>query len=718
MATYQFRIRDDKGTITFGTDQVQNWQDIAISLTRSTVYKGILRGFTNQFTFVDDIRTRIINTFDIYGVNGETYFTIWKGNNSGDASSFVKLNNIEFKADYETINIEELTCSINFVDSSFQEKLLSRDKEKVLYTNTVGLDGNEVELKDSDFIDTILTDRKINEDNKLSGFANNSDYINTQIRASRFSFPVMKDYADDVGYADSTFFAYNERADAYPPAESLFYANNSGLSKVIDFKFTLNMTLKIDVAFDSLAYPSISGMSIVLRHLGENNEELGTFFLYDDDITVIRGESYTYEVNKNTSEQIDVSDGDKLYLYIYFDTNFNPPDPYFNDFVITNNETIINASSTSEAKRGTTETLSVRPHELFTKLVELYTGEKDAFYSELFGRTDLGYPANGEWANLAVLNGKMVRGFAPVDSNLEFNLRDAFEAYNSITNMVAFIDIINGKQVFRIEPYEYIFNQGNSYDIGSNISDIKRVLNPDKIYGGITNGYKTFTLDEANGIELTHGELSFTTPLKVDKNKDLKCKWITDGYPLEFARRKSFIDFPTDDTRYDKELFIVDFIRRSTIILQRQYLTPYLGKYFEQVNGIPNPDEAYNLRISPKRNLQRHLKTLNEGLVKNINDSLIFGSISDSKTLSTQLSSSDDFVTEIEDIKIADIERPIMLEDDFEMNISVVDENILNNKNEVISFTYAGTKLYGYIDSLDLNLDDNTANLKLFRANR
>ena len=85
--TYRFELRDEDGYTSFGTDQVQNWDNIKPSLTVNSFYKGIYSKFTNSFEFVDDIGRRMLSLVDNYGVGANAFLKIFIGNGNKERSS-------------------------------------------------------------------------------------------------------------------------------------------------------------------------------------------------------------------------------------------------------------------------------------------------------------------------------------------------------------------------------------------------------------------------------------------------------------------------------------------------------------------------------------------------------------------------------------------------------------------------------------------------------
>ena len=158
MASYKFTLRHPDGVDIFGTEYVSNWADIATSLTEHDVYKGVLREFSNTFEFNGYIRNRIVSMLDIYGYDVAIYLSIEKGNDNKEQWSFVQWSD-ELKADIQSIDIDELTCKLDFADNEFTAKIMARHDTKVNLDVTESIDG--VNIGGLAYSDIKLHDRKL-----------------------------------------------------------------------------------------------------------------------------------------------------------------------------------------------------------------------------------------------------------------------------------------------------------------------------------------------------------------------------------------------------------------------------------------------------------------------------------------------------------------------------------------------------------------------------
>jgi hypothetical protein len=107
-------------------------------------------------------------------------------------------------------------------------------------------------------------------------------------------------------------------------------------------------------------------------------------------------------------------------------------------------------------------------------------------------------------------------------------------------------------------------------------------------------------VDEPNTIR------RLVAPLTQAKSKlVLKSLWRSSGYEIEAQRR---LQGQTKDSRNDDSIFVAMVVRDGMDFKTER------NEAFEAVNGLFDPNTAYNLRITPMRNLRRWLIVLSAPL--------------------------------------------------------------------------------------------------------
>jgi len=255
-------------------------------------------------------------------------------------------------------------------------------------------------------------------------------------------------------------------------------------------------------------------------------------------------------------------------------------------------------------------------HEVGDRLMQIITGQQEKFYSEFYGRTDLGYDEDGEFSKTALALGFWIRQFN--DEKIEVSLKDFLETSNCIHNTGYGIETINGQEQLVLEDLKYFFQNEVGIVLTEQVSNVKRKVADDLYYANMSYGYKKPEDDrmyeEVMGLDEYNTNTSYTNPItRVDKKYDKISKYRADSYGKEFARRKNIVDFPERDTRYDKDIFILDLKEG----LGDAYLERIWSDDYEVLpTGVYSPETATNLRLTPYRNSQRHEWFYGSGLVK------------------------------------------------------------------------------------------------------
>jgi len=235
--------------------------------------------------------------------------------------------------------------------------------------------------------------------------------------------------------------------------------------------------------------------------------------------------------------------------------------------------------------------------EFMKRLTQIITDQVDCFKSTVFGRTSLGYVANGPFYNNAVFSGKQLRGF---DSYPTWSLKKSLKSAKSIWNLGCGIE--KSGSVFRVvvEELPYFFKGTISITL-HNVVGIKRQVNEQLTFSEVRVGYEKAAYEEVNGLEEYNNKSVFATFIKSDTNiLDLISPERADGSGMEFARRKSKLFAQSADTQYDQEVFTA-MVNEEGGVLKTQK-----DENYSSVTNIQSPETVANLDITPQRNLIRN----------------------------------------------------------------------------------------------------------------
>ncbi|MFZ7121794.1 MAG: hypothetical protein ACOWWH_12710 [Eubacteriaceae bacterium] len=704
MSILKFTLIDNDGAVTFGTENVKNWVDLKPSITRSKSYRGRTREFTSTFQFTGSIRERIIRNYDNYGNNTFTTLKIEVGNDNRDLFSYRTIGSgYAMKADYSKINKNELTVELNFVDSEFQQDISDNEKKKLNLTLDTSLKGTTPTDYNTLLKTVWMHDRTLAFNSELVGnpdFETEYEDFGTLTRLTSFPIDTLTlgiNYKSDDNIKQPfpvyTGFELND-----PDIERFFYL-------LSDQDRTLNITFDFEFFIAQAISPATTPLDYTLSIYRYDSD-----YNFIEEIILRESSAPDYRVSStgdiyNETIKLDIKEGESLLLYT----------------VVSGLSSLYTrgASIFFNSKEYYDATISkcILPHEFFTHYIELMTGQKNAFYSEYFGRTDLGYSQDGEGAYLAIMDGYMIRNLPITEYPLNTTFNDMLMDFIKLKNLAAFIEYKGDKEVFRIEKFASTFNQQTILDLRDRYSGISRTQNDDLTYSSIKVGFKDVELEDLNGLNVVHGEVNYSTPLTgIDNELDLQLKAYSDGYLIEIERRLQYSDAPEEDGKYDKNIFIVECKKGST--------TDVIAKTnedFEEITGILQPNKAYNLGITPARIVREWGNSITGCLQKNLTDKLILTKSATNTTLVTT-KTGETSIAEKDNIDIDNLDRAIMTNETIiidESTLSIDEWKIIeNNPNGIIKASNKGIDFYTTINNTNFKTGENKADFELIILNR
>ena len=418
---------------------------------------------------------------------------------------------------------------------------------------------------------------------------------------------------------------------------------NSDLAK------TITATIDIDVELSGSYDSRVCFVALIKTDSNFNRIAHPNEVLYDDG-SLING---TLLLKVNTTISIDLAQNENLSLVVFADV--------FRNSGVANAQIRyypkpITINISEDSTFSDTPTKAVRFHEVGEKLMQIITGKKKAFYSEFFGRKDLGYANNGDFANVAFSLGFWIRQF--FDKNLQFSLSDYLETANAIFNTGYGIEMINGKETLVLEDLKYFFQEEIGIVLPNQVSNVEREVATEFYNSSIEVGYEKpdgdILYQEAMGLDEYNGKRGFTQPItRVDTTFKKISKARADRYGIEFARRKPKESFPEQDTRYDSSAFLFDLIDEIGQFRERLWQ----DDYETAPTGVYSPETATNLRLTPFRNLERHEWFFGSGLQKFQTDKIRFSNSTLKSKLTTK-KTSEVARSENGDILVSDLKRP------------------------------------------------------------
>lgn len=354
--------------------------------------------------------------------------------------------------------------------------------------------------------------------------------------------------------------------------------------------------------------------------------------------------------------EIDLEEGDTLRLGFIASYGSGTATSAWPQFYID----YIEMNITEDSEREDTQCKAILIHEAYERLIQIITGESGNFYSEFYGRTDLGYQQTGNYALTGLAPGLWIRQFD--DEKIELSLKDLLECSNSIHNTSYTIEKFGDIEKLVVEDMKYFFQNEVVIKLPYQVTNLERNSAKEFCDSTMEFGYKNPNADtnnslyeEAMGLDEYNTKSGYTTPLtRVDTKFSKISEFRADGYGKEFARRKPKENYPEEDTQYDKNIFILDLKEGNGTAYEERL---WQDDFEEEPENVYSPETATGLRLTPFRNNERHQWFYNSGLYKQSGKKVRFSnSVGNSELITKKVG--EDPKSENGDIEINDIERP------------------------------------------------------------
>ena len=326
-------------------------------------------------------------------------------------------------------------------------------------------------------------------------------------------------------------------------------------------------------------------------------------------------------------------------------------------------------------------------YESLKSLLEQQTDKVNIFNSNFFGRTDLGYAENGEGSGIFITDGLLLRNAVDTNdtpTNLVLQFEKLYKTLDAIYGLQMFYE--NGK--IHIEKRDWTRNKV----IKLTYRDISTVPLNDKIFGAIKVGNNKVKLEDVNGTNEFNSISNFTVPIQGDNNVlDLVTEYNTDYTPVEYARRLVYVKAESLDSMFDDKVFLI-----AVELIDGVWTTKTVADKYDIINGIINPNTAFNLEFSPKRMMLNNRDFI-DSLMYNSNGELVRFEKSEDLAALISRKNSGNIITEQTDF-IPDVSKAKYKPFLYQITGSVINpEEKFINRNNLYEFEYLGEIVRGYL---------------------
>jgi len=707
--TYSNRVRFKLMNDTLGqiiAKEPIEWKSDDVEFARHERYKGMFIDMSGTLTFVDDAADYLRMAKETFGIQAKVQ--IIKEERHPVTDRWIKGDLMDL--DMSTYEDVDSKFSIKILTSGLYELLKAREEDKVELERDRSLDGKLIPALNT--ITLPLTPRRIFLFSKLVN--RNQNLYNTFDRdlAPPLNIEINSDQERVMGVELNSMGSIGLTSPLQ--AQQFFYFRNDRLK-----------TLKISVDWQGRIsfgpLPSTNQTVTVSIMVATYNNGDVNFQYYIDLATFNGNGSQSPQLFEfQTANAIPVLLAENQCLAFVIKTTTTLPDNVQRNYQTFKADIVIEEDSFFEP----TTSKVILTHEMGNQFARIITGRNDAFYSEAMGRTDIpgfGYTADGPAALTAFTHGMWVRGFdrSPADDlnnkykAITASFKDWFDSESMTWNLGLGIEKIGFKERIRIEEASYFFSKNITIRLPMAITNVKEYFDVKSFISSIDVGYsKGGEYEEAMGLDEYNAKSSFGTFItRVLNVLNLVNPFRADSYGLEFARRKPRINYPTEDTKYDQDIFKLDLKRFVNSFKQRLWQDDFEN----EPTGVYSPETATNLRFSPVNTMLRHGWSIAAGLLKYPNESIRYKESTANSKLKTKRPGHPEFA-ENGSFKNSLLQRARFTNEwiefdhpvDFELMQQIKGRTLVNGKwiqnvYGLIEFIHKGEKGYGFLFNLKPN---------------
>lgn len=197
----------------------------------------------------------------------------------------------------------------------------------------------------------------------------------------------------------------------------------------------------------------------------------------------------------------------------------------------------------------------------------------------------------------AIFRGKHLRGYDFSTKQFSMNFKEWWEGANPLLFLGLGYTEVAGIKKVEIENRAFFYNATPVVNI-SNVNNLVRRYDLEKIYKQIEIGYKKWSSESSSGIDDPQSKRVFNTDFKsIGVNEKISCEWMAASLAIERSRRNR-VELGKDD-RNDEEIMVVALVEDGSDWL------PEFGTVFNAVTNLLNSDFRINIRHSATRLFKR-----------------------------------------------------------------------------------------------------------------
>lgn len=687
------------------------WKKDGQKIVRDKKYHGTFIQFTDALKFYGIYKDFINQAYELEGINTKLYLIKRRLVSSGNDIKW----EIEYTglADFEEKSEEGNFLSIRFNSNNLETIIKSHETDVFELEREDSIDG---ELIRKIYLDinrqvhmdgrTFITSGETKE-YKGNPLKKNGNYLSQYIKQDQFFTPRTEIISQGPPRHSDVITEIMHTTESLSWPDHMFFVDDINEEESIDIKInieidaTVNMLIAADemrgylriVEFNGNGYDVIEDIEIGRWDNSQGRRSRRRDFEY----------TYTGDVNHKTG-------------FIFFMDTYGGLDLIEVGTVEIHHYNInINSKSFASASKHSFMFID----EAMSRIMEIITGEKDKFYSRLFGRKELeissglrsnknhsrstgsnrthsrdtgnnpgqfklvnwNYPNDGEFGFIGLTSGFWLRRFDPESDkykSMQMSLKDSIDSLVAVFNVGMCVENVNMKQRLRIESLEHFYRDEVVIDLPLQVASLKRSTDKDLFFSGTEMGYEEGgDYENELGLDEPNTTTSTVTPLRATSNKyTQKSKVRADDYGRELIRRKPQMLYPEEDTSGDEHNWFLDLKRT----IGQNYVEKHWSDRLEEApTGILDPDSFRSFLFTPLRMLLRHGWIIRAGMEQpiNLDKKIKYVSKNANRTLKTFFKGEDEALSEGGDIKAGKLKRSKFLPEKITFK-HPVDQELMN----------------------------------------
>lgn len=642
------------------TDDLENWDEVKASFKRND-YDGVIRTFSNKFSFAGDARILLLKQYDEDYLNASASIIISTRNNSW-------LYNERFSCalNFSTLQDNGSILQINAVDDSVASMIKAKrgtqyeyPVEEVKSPIPLVYDGLELSesakwLSTGDIYNGEIGDLLDNDKYVYANFSSNWQPMQLYTEATDINIGNATEILDQsyMAFQDQYLDGDGNVADGYKDENTIVTALKS-------VKLSVDINFNFFIRYQSLAWGSAHGVALRLAKIGTDNKTT----------TVIIEHFWTTPEEtlqeKEYSEHFDVplDKGEKLVLMCKLECTLIGGGSARVYYPMSSDSRV---TVSWKNRINPVEMDVIKPDTLLNRLLKSINGEKDGLTGVIEGTGDR------RLDNCMLLAAESARKIPGA------------KIYTSFTKFANWMSYVFG-YAYDISGNTVTFRHRSKYfsdDVVKRIddlSDYEMKVNSALVYSRIRIGFDKQDYDTANGKDEFRFTNEYTTGVTMtDNSLEMISPYRADAYGIEFLADK--IGEDTTDNESDTDLFMVGVKSDSSglkYILNRDYL----------MGGVLSPDTMFNAMFSPSS-----MVLANEAYIGSSVEMLTFASSDGNSDVGIDgMGESRDIILSKRMFTVAEVE--------FETSDVELPEDLTG----IVELEYQGKVVQGYYQQADYN---------------